>query len=220
MRLAILFIVAFGSGVAFAQSTPPILQEPQTIPLWQGRAPGALGDAPRGCSHADDLHAAKHDGPDDRCHRGARRRLSRAVDEQRRPDSRELSQLARHRGVRAEVPPRSELSASHRAWRHAAGDSHAAIACGGMASCAGPHRRHGLFGRRPSRIDGVHAVRSRQRSVGRCDRSRQQPARFRDPRLSGDLAVGAVDPSGIQDHACSERTQRSHWRVAFRPIRW
>ena len=45
MRFAILLIVAFGSG-ALAQSTPPIVQEPQTIPLWQGRAPGALGDAP------------------------------------------------------------------------------------------------------------------------------------------------------------------------------
>lgn len=45
MRLAALFIVALGS-VGFAQSPPPILQEPQTIPLWQSRAPGALGDAP------------------------------------------------------------------------------------------------------------------------------------------------------------------------------
>ncbi len=31
---------------ALAQNTPPILQEPQTIPLWQGTAPGALGGAP------------------------------------------------------------------------------------------------------------------------------------------------------------------------------
>ncbi|HUP40233.1 MAG TPA: alpha/beta hydrolase [Vicinamibacterales bacterium] len=31
---------------AFAQNAPPLMQEPQTIPLWQGRAPGALGDAP------------------------------------------------------------------------------------------------------------------------------------------------------------------------------
>jgi acetyl esterase/lipase len=37
--------VVFGAG-AFAQNPPPIVQEPQTIPLWQGRAPGALGDAP------------------------------------------------------------------------------------------------------------------------------------------------------------------------------
>jgi acetyl esterase/lipase len=37
--------VAFGAA-AFAQNPPPIVQEPQTIPLWQGRAPGALGDAP------------------------------------------------------------------------------------------------------------------------------------------------------------------------------
>jgi acetyl esterase/lipase len=34
------------SPSAFAQTALPILQEPQTIPLWQGRAPGALGDAP------------------------------------------------------------------------------------------------------------------------------------------------------------------------------
>ncbi len=34
------------SGVsALAQNPPPILQEPQTLPLWQGRAPGAVGDA-------------------------------------------------------------------------------------------------------------------------------------------------------------------------------
>ena len=45
MRFAIVFIVAFGAG-ALAQNAPPIVQEPQTIPLWQGRAPGALGDAP------------------------------------------------------------------------------------------------------------------------------------------------------------------------------
>ena len=31
---------------AQAQSPAPILQEPQTIRLWEGRAPGALGDAP------------------------------------------------------------------------------------------------------------------------------------------------------------------------------
>jgi acetyl esterase/lipase len=48
MRRTILFFVlsvAIGSG-AYAQNVPPIAQEPQTIPLWQGRAPGALGDAP------------------------------------------------------------------------------------------------------------------------------------------------------------------------------
>src|SRR5687767_13773770 len=48
MRRTILFApicIAFSAG-AFAQNPPPIVQEPQTIPLWQGRAPGALGDAP------------------------------------------------------------------------------------------------------------------------------------------------------------------------------
>ena len=33
-------------AVLAGQNPPPILQEPQTIPLWQGRAPGALGEAP------------------------------------------------------------------------------------------------------------------------------------------------------------------------------
>jgi acetyl esterase/lipase len=48
MRFAILFILlcaAPGAG-ALAQAPAPIVQEPQTIPLWQGRAPGARGDAP------------------------------------------------------------------------------------------------------------------------------------------------------------------------------
>ena len=48
MRFTLLFVVlgAVVSSQAFAQNTPPLMQEPQTIPLWQGRAPGALGDAP------------------------------------------------------------------------------------------------------------------------------------------------------------------------------
>jgi hypothetical protein len=50
MRKALLLLISlFGvlaSPSAFAQTALPILQEPQTIPLWQGRAPGALGDAP------------------------------------------------------------------------------------------------------------------------------------------------------------------------------
>src|SRR5689334_17374446 len=34
--------------MALLQQAPaPILQEPQTIPLWEGRAPGALGDSDR-----------------------------------------------------------------------------------------------------------------------------------------------------------------------------
>jgi acetyl esterase/lipase len=48
MRLAILFIVCCATlgSAALAQAPAPIMQEPQTIPLWPGRAPGALGDAP------------------------------------------------------------------------------------------------------------------------------------------------------------------------------
>jgi acetyl esterase/lipase len=39
-------LLAVSASAAFAQNPAPILQEPQTIPLWHGRAPGALGDAP------------------------------------------------------------------------------------------------------------------------------------------------------------------------------
>ena len=43
--IALSLCVAFAAG-ARAQNAPPLLQEPQTIPLWPGKAPGALGDAP------------------------------------------------------------------------------------------------------------------------------------------------------------------------------
>jgi acetyl esterase/lipase len=33
-------------AVLAGQNPPPIIQEPQTIPLWQGKAPGAQGEAP------------------------------------------------------------------------------------------------------------------------------------------------------------------------------
>lgn len=41
-----LLAVFLSMSVLAAQNAPPIIQEPQTIPLWAGRAPGATGDAP------------------------------------------------------------------------------------------------------------------------------------------------------------------------------
>lgn len=41
MRIILLLCAA---TVAFAQRPAPILQDPETIPLWNGRAPGAVGD--------------------------------------------------------------------------------------------------------------------------------------------------------------------------------
>jgi acetyl esterase/lipase len=38
-------VIALASS-AYAQAPAPIIQEPQTIPLWQGSAPGAMGSAP------------------------------------------------------------------------------------------------------------------------------------------------------------------------------
>jgi acetyl esterase/lipase len=39
------FLIVTSEFSALAQTPAPILQEPQTLPLWQGRAPGATGDA-------------------------------------------------------------------------------------------------------------------------------------------------------------------------------
>ncbi len=39
-------LVALLAAEALAQAPAPILQEPQTLPLWEGKAPGALGSAP------------------------------------------------------------------------------------------------------------------------------------------------------------------------------
>jgi acetyl esterase/lipase len=44
-RFAIALVFAMPLSV-HAQSPAPILQEPQTLPLWQGKAPGSLGDGP------------------------------------------------------------------------------------------------------------------------------------------------------------------------------
>ena len=38
-------MLCLGAPLA-GQRTPPIIQDPQTIPLWPGKAPGALGEAP------------------------------------------------------------------------------------------------------------------------------------------------------------------------------
>jgi len=48
IRRAVLVLMVAAALVSNAAAQPPtpILQEPQTIPLWQERAPGALGDAP------------------------------------------------------------------------------------------------------------------------------------------------------------------------------
>lgn len=43
---ALLIALVCVSVLDAAQNVAPIIQEPQTIPLWPGRAPGATGDAP------------------------------------------------------------------------------------------------------------------------------------------------------------------------------
>jgi acetyl esterase/lipase len=44
MTARLLFLVFTVTTLSAQQRTPPILQEPQTIPLWTDRAPGAVGD--------------------------------------------------------------------------------------------------------------------------------------------------------------------------------
>src|SRR5262245_10987516 len=47
VRFVLVLAMLGGALQPPAPPQPPILQEPQTIPLWQGRAPGALGDEDR-----------------------------------------------------------------------------------------------------------------------------------------------------------------------------
>jgi len=45
VRFLSALVLFLSAGITHAQQRqPPILQEPQTIPLWQGKAPGAVGD--------------------------------------------------------------------------------------------------------------------------------------------------------------------------------
>src|SRR5262245_8048829 len=44
VRIALLLVSTAGAGV-LAQRPAPIVQDPLTVPLWQGKAPGALGEA-------------------------------------------------------------------------------------------------------------------------------------------------------------------------------
>ena len=60
-----------------------------------------------------------------------------------------------------------------------------------MAHRAGSHRHDGILGGRPSRVQRVDAFRQRQRERVRSDRSREQPARLRDSRLSG---ISFIEP--------------------------
>src|SRR5204863_9893592 len=43
---AAVLIVACAVPALAQQRTPPIVQDPLTIPLWEGKTPGALGTAP------------------------------------------------------------------------------------------------------------------------------------------------------------------------------
>jgi acetyl esterase/lipase len=45
LRIALLFALIGGAEDLLAQRAAPIVQDPLTIPLWQGKAPGALGEA-------------------------------------------------------------------------------------------------------------------------------------------------------------------------------
>lgn len=44
-RILLALVVVVVAADARAQNAPPIVQEPRTLPLWEGRAPGAAGDA-------------------------------------------------------------------------------------------------------------------------------------------------------------------------------
>ena len=44
-RIWLASLVVVVAADARAQNAPPLVQEPQTLPLWEGKAPGAAGEA-------------------------------------------------------------------------------------------------------------------------------------------------------------------------------
>ena len=210
--------MALGCG-AFAQNAPPILQEPQTIPLWQGRAPGALGDAPEDMPTLTIYMPPNTTGPMTAvivAPGGSYRALS--MNKEGRIPATYLNSL----GVAAFVlkyrlGPKyhhpielGDMQRAIRTLRSRAAEWHLAPdRIGVMGFSAGGH----LASTASTQFDRGSAT-----AVDAIDRV-EQPPRFRDPRLSGDHAVGAVDASRIEDECCSERTPTSRWRGVCRPIR-
>ena len=131
--------------------------------LWPNGAPGALGQEDRDKPAITVYMPPNTTGPMTAviiAPGGSYARLS--MNHEGRAPANYL-QRARHRGVRPALPPRTAVSPSDRARRRAARDPHRPIARRRMAHRGRSHRHHGLFRRRPSRVERVDAFRRRQR---------------------------------------------------------
>ena len=205
-------------SVAFAQAPPPILQEPQTIPLWEGKAPGALGDAPDDVPTLTIYMPPNTTGPMTAvivAPGGGYRALS--MNKEGRIPANYLNSLGiaafvlKYRlGPKYRHPIElGDMQRAIRIVRSRAAEWHIA---------PDKHRRHGIFGGRTSRINRVHAVRSRQRAAADAiDRASSRPdfAILGYPVIT---LVRGVDASGIAERCCLARTQTPP-RAVFRPIR-
>ncbi len=222
-RVAVVFgfvasvVVACRAAQQTAPPAPPILQEPQTIMLWPGGAPGAQGAEDRDKPALTIYMPPNTTGPMTAVIVAPGGGYRHAVDEPRRACARQLLQYARCRRLRPAVPARTAIPPSDRARRRAACRPDGARSRGGMAHRPRPHRVHGLLGRRPSRVHRVDPFRQRQRERSRSHRSREQPARLRHPRLSGHFAHRTVDPPGVEAKPARARLPIPRWRAASPP---
>ena len=107
MRLSVLMSLSFlGPAVQQPPPAPPILQEPQTLLLWHGRAPGAQGDEDRDKPAITVYMPPNTTGPMTAGDYRAGRQLSTALDEPRGARAGQPFQRDGHCGVRAALPAR------------------------------------------------------------------------------------------------------------------
>ena len=177
--------------VAAAVLLGPSVQQPAPGAASSGTADDSVVAGPRagragrrGPRQAGDhrLHAAEHDGADDRRDHRPGRQLPAALDEPRGARAGQLpsTRWASRRSccVTASAPSIAIRSSSATPARH----SHRSIARRRVAHRSGSHRLHGVLGGRTPGVLGVDAFRRGQPGRGRSDRSRQQPAGLRGAR--------------------------------------
>ena len=215
-RLSLAFLLATLVVGASAQNAPPILQEPRTIPLWEGKAPGALGDAPEDVPTLTIYMPPNTAGPMTAvivAPGGSYRSLS--MNKEGRIPATYLNSLGiaafvlKYRlGPKYHHPIElGDMQRAIRTVRARAAEWHIAPEkVGVMGFSAGGH----LASTASTHFDKGSA------SPTDADRSREQPAGFRHPRLPGDHPDRGVDASDFSNHAARRKAQPPIWRAAFR----
>ena len=201
---------------AVAQNQPPLLQEPQTWPLWEQKVPGALGIAPEDTPTITVYMPPNTAGPMTAvivAPGGGYRALS--MNKEGRIPATYLNSLGiaafvlKYRlGPKYHHPIElGDMQRAIRVVRSRASELHIAPdRVGVMGFSAGGH----LAATASTHFDRGDGDRKK------CHRSCQQPSRFRDSRLSRDHTLGAMDASRIAEPCCWEKAPTPSWRVASR----